>query len=310
MLLRPFLSEVILMFNLLLCLKQLYSDETSCYPSLHLSGIVLYSFTSLDLVISSPPIFYFSHSISLLLLLSRLFSFRSRFVHQRLPSPLATLFPYFSNLPEIAFFLGRDRLYHRFPFSGRFSFRSRTVYFVASTLKMLVRFNFLGTLLLPVFICFTPTAFYPQTCSISLILFEIFLFRFNVFPRGKSSSFSLLFGMRYIPFALSNHFSPDPLILSIYPFHYFFTFIYFIFTSSVLSFHSSSDVSFGAIKTTSRLYIYSFLIHFTAVLVIPFPYSISTTTTSICLQQICTILTYIYDESFYVLFSPLLCIIV
>lgn len=135
-------------------------------------GSFLYSFTSLDLVVSSPYFLFFSLEPSLLYLIVLLVSFRSRFVHQRFPSPFAPLFPYFSNLPEIVFFLGRDRLYHRFPFSGRFSFRSRTVYFVASSLKMLVRFNFLGTLLFPVFTCFTPNRVLPASilhfCSLAL----------------------------------------------------------------------------------------------------------------------------------------------
>lgn len=108
---------------------------------------------------------------------------------------------------------------------------------------MLVRFNFLETLLLPVFICFTPTAFYPRAYSISALShFLKFVFFDLRFPERRVIVFFSPFHhirMCYIPFALSNHFSLDPLILSIYPFHLpiFFIFIYFIFTSSFLSFH-------------------------------------------------------------------------
>lgn len=212
------------MFNLLLCL-----NSTLFRRNVPLILLCTYqesfSIHSHPLISSSrAPIFYFSHSSHLSSsLIVLLVSFRSRFVHQHLPSPLAPLFPYFSNLPEIVFFLGRDRLYHRFPFSSRFSFRSRTVYFVASTLKMLVRFNFLGTLLLPVFICFTPTAFYPRAYSISALShFLKFVFFDLRFPERRVIVFFSSFHhirMCYIPFALSNHFSLDPLILSIYPFH-------------------------------------------------------------------------------------------
>lgn len=193
---------------------------------MHLSGIVLYSFASLDPVVSRGFSFYFSHSSHpSFTLLSHLSSFEVGLYTQHFPSPFAPLFPYFSNLPEIAFFLGHDRLYHRFPFSGRFSFRSRTVCFVASTLETLARFNFLGTLLLPVFTCFTRTAFYPQAYSISALSHLLkFLFFHLRFPERKIIVF---FSLLSFPISgcvtfhsfLPITFSLDPLILSIHPFH-------------------------------------------------------------------------------------------
>lgn len=171
---------------------------------------------------------------------------------------------------------------------------------------MLVRFNFLGTLLLPVFACFTPTAFYPQAYSISaLALFEISVFRFTL-SREKSHRLFLSFhhiGMCYIPFALSNHFSLDPLILSIYLFrliylfHRYFYIIVPLFSFIVWCFfwrQQHQGFTFILFSSTSPLCLTSlfFLI-------------LSLQHLSVCPQQICTLFTSIYDESFYVFFSPL-----
>lgn len=89
----------------------------------------------------------------------------------------ASLFsPYFSNLPEIVLFLSRDRLCRRRPpFSP-----ARAHGLLVASLRILVRFNFLGNPLLPpIFTRFTRTASYPQAHSISApSLFEISVFRF------------------------------------------------------------------------------------------------------------------------------------
>lgn len=99
----------------------------------------------------------------------------------------ASLFsPYFSNLPEIVLFLSRDRLCRRCPsllpprrrrppFSP-----ARAHGLLVASLRILVRFNFLGNPLLPpIFTRFTRTASYPQAHSISApSLFEISVFRF------------------------------------------------------------------------------------------------------------------------------------
>lgn len=180
------------MFNLLLCLNQLYSS----YPPLHLSGIVLYSFTSLDLVISSSHLLFFSlssHLFSSLIVL--LVSFRSRFVH--LPSPLAPLFPYFSNLPEIVFFLGRDRLYPiGFLFPAAFLFGRARFTSSRRRLKCSSVLIFSGLFCFLLFICFTPTAFYPRAYSIfalsHFLKFVFFDLRLTE-RRVIFSSFSLLF---------------------------------------------------------------------------------------------------------------------
>lgn len=99
----------------------------------------------------------------------------------------ASLFsPYFSNLPEIVLFLSRDRLCRRCP-SLLPSRRRRPPFsparahgLLVASLRILVRFNFLGNPLLPpIFTRFTRTASYPQAHSISApSLFEISVFRF------------------------------------------------------------------------------------------------------------------------------------
>lgn len=76
------------------------------YSRSHLSRIALYSFASLDLVVSSSNLLFFSLEPSLFIILPAFF--RDRFV-QCFTSPFASLLPYFPNLPEIVFFLTRDR---------------------------------------------------------------------------------------------------------------------------------------------------------------------------------------------------------
>lgn len=100
----------------------------------------------------------------------------------------ASLFsPYFSNLPEIVLFLSRDRLCRRCPTLLPPRRRRRPPFsparahgLLVASLRILVRFNFLGNPLLPpIFTRFTRTASYPQAHSISApSLFEISVFRF------------------------------------------------------------------------------------------------------------------------------------
>lgn len=94
------------------------------------------------------------------------------------------------------------------------------------------------------------------------------------FPERKIPRLFLFFHhgrICYIPLALSNHFNLDPLILSIYSFLFFHP--YFIFTSSFLSSHSSSDVSLGA-SNIKDLHLFFPL---RSALLVPFPYSTRTT---------------------------------
>lgn len=107
-----FLSEIIPRCSIyFFVLTNFILTKHPSYPLLHLSRIrslFIHIPWSCRLELKS---FYFSHSSRLFsTLLSLLVSFQSRFVHRRFPSPFAPLFPYFSNLPEIVFFLGRDRL--------------------------------------------------------------------------------------------------------------------------------------------------------------------------------------------------------
>lgn len=234
------------MFNLLLCLNQLYlfNKASLLFPFALIRDRFLFIRIPWSCRLSRLQLLFFSLESSFLYLIVPLVFFRSRFVHPAFSITVCTpLFPYFSNLPEIAFFLGHDRLYHRFPFSGRFSFRSRTVCFVASTLETLARFNFLGTLLLPVFTCFTRTAFYPQAYSISALSHLLkFLFFHLRFPERKIIIF---FSLLSFPISgcvtfhsfLPITFSLDPLILSIHPFH-----LSIFFIATLFSHHPSSPL--------------------------------------------------------------------
>lgn len=242
MLLR-FLSKVILMFNLLLCLNQLIPTKRSSYLPLHLSGIVLYSFTSLDLVISGSHLLFFSLEPFLF------FSYcPTRLLSKSVctPTPFVTACTAFSvffqfawnrflswpwsALPSVSFFrplffsIAHGLLRRRLKCSSVLIFSG------------LFCFLYLSALLQPRFIR-------KRTPSLLSRTFWDFFFDLR-FPERKVIVFFSPFhhiGMCYIPFAFSNHFSLDPLILSIYPFHLsIFFFIYFIFASSFLSFHSWS----------------------------------------------------------------------
>lgn len=196
---------------------------------MHLSRIALYSFASLDLVVSSSyPLFLFTRTISSYYP-TRLLS-RSVCIYQRFMSPSTPLLLYFSNLPEIVFLLVRDRLCHRPSFPpGSLPLAAHGLLAVSS-FGMLVHFNFLGTLLLSIFTRFTRITFYLQVYtpspflspslpppSLSLCLLSRFL-KFLLFNLHFSEwlSFSIVRSHRdALHFAHLFQFSLDLLILSI-----------------------------------------------------------------------------------------------
>lgn len=272
---------------------------------MHLSRIALYSFASLDLVVSSSyPLFLFTRTISSYYptrLLSRSVCISALYV-----TPSTPLLLYFSNLPEIVFLLVRDRLCHRPSFPLVAYHWPRTVYLpcrpleCSSTLISSGLFCFPYLLVLPEshFICkyilhlpfFLPP---PSPLSLSLCLLSRFL-KFLLFNLHFSEwlSFSIVRSHRdALHFAHLFQFSLDLLILSINqisppPLFFIRTWRrrFCLFTHRPM-FHLAS--------ATSRLYIYSPFIHFARVAL---PYqsfflilSLSSTTLPVCPQQICTL---------------------
>lgn len=216
---------------------------------------------------------FFPHSNRALLriLIVPFFPLSLRFVHRRFPLSFASVSPYFFNLPETVFRL--SAIPSALPFRSSYLFPPSALLFLLPARftrprSMFARFNFPETPLLPVFTRIAPHRVLSASALHLLCsrTFRGFCSSICAFPTAPFSplcpplSLSPSQCRRVLPFALSNHSSLDPLILSIYPFLLFHRVVSYrrFFPASLVV--SVVEAPLGA-SATSRICIYSFFIH-------------------------------------------------